>query len=127
MKQSGKNNDEIKKTVKEEPEIVAGEIETVSTDVERYPLVRRMLQSLDKFLSQRFLSVIGIYLFGLAACSTVVLVKGIADASSGSDGPWGFSTLEVWMYSLAVTMTLVFILATIRFIAIKRRHKKVKP
>ena len=117
--QNEKSNDDSKKAV-HAPK-VAEVHENAVTEQDKYPLTRRMLASLDGFLSRRFLSVSGFYFLMMSICATLIVFARPANAAGGGSTE-GLSAWEVWLYSVVATLTFLFLLAAIRFVVVKKRN-----
>lgn len=118
-----KSNDQKDNSIKDDKQ----SLELFVTDnPEKLPTVKRLMQTLDKFLTRRFLSLIGLYALAMVVCGAVLITSNTSNAFGGEPSANGLKTVEVWMYSLMVTFSFVFFLLAVRIIAIKRRNKQAK-
>ena len=110
------------KNAKDDPKIEV-KVTAVSETV-KFPAVKRMLESLDKFLSRKIASVVGFYIFAMLVCS-VVLVSTTVSASEVEGGvTGGVKTADIWMYSLLATFTFIFVLLVVRYFAVRKTLKR---
>jgi hypothetical protein len=115
-------NDEMKerkqRKPKAEPKAVKEEIKPVEFDtIERFPNVKRMLDTLDKFLNRRIVGIIGVYITVMLISGFGLIMSGTVSASTG--GSVGVSPLEVWLYSFICVATFIIVLILARVISVK--------
>jgi len=97
---------------------------TMNIEVEQYPIVKRMLVSLDKFLNRRIASIVLLYMLAVIACGAAVVVNGVT--ASASDGnAWG-GTGNTLLYSSIAVLTFIMVLIAVRVAAVRSRGKNEK-
>jgi len=89
--------------------------------------IKRMISTLDKFLSRRIAGIAGFYIASMIVLGSVLITKGVVtNAYAGDEAPSGLGTTEVVIYSLASVFTFLFALVIARFVAVKIRREKAK-
>ena len=90
----------------------------------RFPMIKSMIEKLDKFLSRRIASIGLFYLFAMIACGAGLVANGaISGASAGGEnGKAG--TLNIWLYSVIATLSLLILLIFIRVVTVRAKNKK---
>ena len=122
---SKKKNDNIEST----KSLVDGgftEVESVVvTPVEtKFPNVKRMLVSLDKFLNRR-IAVIGIiYIMALIAGGAGLIANGETAFASDGSGNGAMPIVNVWIYSLLGVATFLFLLILVRVVSVRLATNK---
>ena len=91
-----------------------------------YPIVKRMIATLDKFLLRRITVIALLYLAGVISCGGVLIANGLKASASSDGGNTYLDTLNVWMYSIIATLTFVFVLILIRFFSLRAAKNKSK-
>jgi hypothetical protein len=95
----------------------------VDVTVTQYPLVKRMIMTLDKFLDRRIAGV-GIFYFAVLFACSVAVFSGTA-ANAATDGAANTRNLNIFVYSVVVIATVLFLSVVARVIAVRiARNKK---
>jgi hypothetical protein len=104
--------------------------ENVGAPVEKvkYSTIKRMLGTLDKFLSKKFVFLLGLYFVAMALCMGGLFINnsGTGSAASGSavSGMGPDIALNTWLWATIAVATLLAIFLVIYIIA-KRRSSPV--
>ena len=122
---SKKKNDNIESTKSLANGGFSGVESVVVTPVEtKFPNVRRMLASLDKFLNRR-IAVIGIiYIMALIAGGAGLIANGETTFASDGNDNGAISMVNVWIYSLLGVITFLFLLVLVRVVSVRMATNK---
>ena len=123
MKNKNRKN-EKKEEIKEEVNVTSLS-DADQANFERYPYVKRMLATLDKFLDKRIAGIALFYFLALAIIGIGLFANGqVMHAASQNGGSGGSGDLNVWLYSLLGILTFMIILVVTRVLAIRINKKK---
>jgi len=114
-----------KKSKKKEPEyleepVASPPAEEVIAVYGRFPNIKRMLASLDKFLDRRIAGIAMLFTLGLIACGIAIAVNDVT-VHAASDTGRGMNNTAVWLYSVLGVLAFVFLLVSVRVVQIRRR------
>ncbi|MDR0462589.1 MAG: hypothetical protein LBG88_04680 [Christensenellaceae bacterium] len=92
----------------------------------RYPHVKRILATLDKFLNKKIAAIALFYFFAVVGCGIGLIVSGeVANAASGGTST-GAKTSNTWLWSLLAVLTFLFMLASTRAATLRLSKKNRK-
>ena len=89
-----------------------------------FPNIRRMIASLDKFLSKRIAVIGAIYLCAMILCGAGLIINGVT--ANAATGQGANPTTNTWLYATIATASFIFILIVVRVIAVRMRIAKEK-
>ena len=97
---------------------------------EKYKSVKRMLSTLDRFLTQKLGLVVGICTLAIAGCSMGLFINNSIGANAGSSdggssGGSASATIDVFLWSSVALFAFIGILSMIYVFARLRARKKV--
>jgi hypothetical protein len=84
--------------------------------------IRRMVATLDKFLSRRMMGLAAFYAVAMLAGLVGIISNGaILNASDGNDKASSYTV--TWIASILITLTFLFVALFARFLTLKYRKK----
>lgn len=95
------------------------EVETV-----KFPMIKAMLEKLDKFLSRRVASIALFYFFAMIVCGSALIANGVVTGATAGGNTGAGNALNIWLYSVIATISFVFILILIRLLMVHAMKKK---
>lgn len=137
-KRGGNNSPEEKQTFQKEKTFELDLQSMESKPVERedaptvkYSNIKRMLGTLDKFLSTKLSLVLGICTLAIASCSLGLFFSNAGSSSAASkggntSGGGGDITLNTWLWSILALFVFLAVLAIIHAIVRTRSKKKAE-
>lgn|GEM_PF-3260020 len=116
MKSNNKENEN-----KQNEEVVANEVKS-----DNFPYIKRMLQSLDKYLDRRIAGIAMIFMAAMLVVGAGIAVNTVeTNASTGGSGA-AMGTTNVILYSLLGVICFLLVLVCTRVTAIRIKRKKTK-
>ena len=103
------------------------ESKSVETSVQRYPTIKRLLATLDKFLDRRVAGIAFGYVAAMLAIAVGFYASSMTPVNASGEGASGLATragLDALLYSLVGVLTLVFIAITVRVIMVCKHNQK---
>ena len=93
--------------------------------VTRFPHIKRMLATLDKFMDRRIAGIAMFFCAAIAACGIGIFINGeVANASSGGGGG-GMNSTNALLYSLLAVLCFAFVLIVTRVVTVRHTRKKL--
>ena len=89
----------------------------------KYPTIRRMLNTLDRFLAKKLVLVFGILSIGIVLCSGGLIVSAATVSAGSGYGTGSPATLDVVLFSFMAVFAFIGILTLVYFLS---RHKHIK-
>ena len=109
-------------TEKENNDPKVEETET-AVEVVKYPTIRRMLNTLDKFLAKKLVLVLGLLSIGIVLCSGGVLLSAASVSAATGPGVGSPVALETFLFSLMALFAFAGVVTIIYFVS-RRKHIK---
>jgi len=97
-------------------------------EVVEYSAIKRMLGTLDRFLTKRFMLVVGLCTAVVSACIIALMVENSVftqaySSGGGAEATGGDLTTNVWLGALIVVAVFIMIVVTV--INLRKQKKKV--
>ncbi|MCL2229307.1 MAG: hypothetical protein FWC00_05800 [Firmicutes bacterium] len=86
------------------------------------PNIKRMLETLDKFLDRRIAGIALLFMTVLVACGAGLIANG-SNVYAATGGQTTVNTLGIWLYSILAVFTFLFVLVIARVITFRNRKK----